>query len=107
MLRQWRDADRRPFAEVNADPTVMEHFPAVLTRDQSDTMMNRCRVQIEREGYGLWAVEVKASGEFIGSVGLAAPTWRAAFTPCTEIGWRFCHTPVSLTVRCPITSSIG
>ncbi len=70
----------------------MEHFPSLLTREQSDAMVDRCLGQIKHEGYGLWAVEVRASGEFIGFVGLAVPTWEAAFTPCTEIGWRLART---------------
>ena len=88
VLRQWRDEDRIPFAALNADPLVMEHFPALLTRDQSDALMDRCIERIQGDGYGLWAVEVRTGGEFIGFVGLAVPTWEAPFTPCTEIGWR-------------------
>jgi len=38
VLRQWRDEDRTPFAALNADPLVMEHFPAVMTRDQEPTV---------------------------------------------------------------------
>jgi len=81
VLRQWRDADRQPFAALNADPLVMEHLLGELTRAQSDAMVDRCIEQIDRDGYGLWAVEVRTSGEFIGFVGLAAPTWEAMFTP--------------------------
>lgn len=88
VLRQWRDEDRTPFAALNADPLVMEHFPALLTRDQSDALVDRCIERIQGDGYGLWAVEVRTGGEFIGFVGLAVPTWEAPFTPCTEIGWR-------------------
>lgn len=88
VLRQWRDPDRMPFATLNADPSVMEHFPALITPEQSDEFVDRCIEQIQCDGYGRWAVEVRASGEFIGFVGLAAPTWEAAFTPCIEIGWR-------------------
>ena len=88
MLRQCRDEDRTPFALLNADPLVMEHLPALLTRDQSDALVDRWSERIKRDGYGLWAVEIRASNEFIGYVGLASPTWEAAFTPCTEIGWR-------------------
>lgn len=88
MLRQWCDEDRTPFALLNADPLVMEHLPALLTRDQSDALVDRCSERIKRDGYGLWAAEIRTSSEFIGYVGLAAPTWQAAFTPCTEIGWR-------------------
>ncbi len=88
VLRQWCERDRAPFAKLNADPLVMEYFPAVLNRDQSNAMVDRLVNQRQRDGYGLWAVEIRTSGEFIGYVGLAVPGWRAAFTPCTEIGWR-------------------
>ena len=73
VLRQWRESDRVPFAALNADPLAMEHFPALLTPDQSDAMMDRRSEQLERDGYGLWAVEVRTNGDFIGFVGLAAP----------------------------------
>jgi len=66
----------------------MEHFPAPLTLEQSDTMVDRCVYRLQRDGYGLWALENRGSGEFIGFVGLAMPGWESAFTPCTEIGWR-------------------
>ena len=88
VLRQWHNDDRVPFAALNADPLVMEHFPALLTREQSDAMVDRCVAQLQREGFGLWAVEITVSGEFIGFVGLAVPTWESAFTPCIEVGWR-------------------
>ena len=41
LLREWRDADREPFAAMNADPQVMEHFPATLTRAESDALVDR------------------------------------------------------------------
>ena len=88
VLRQWRDDDRAPFATLNADLLVMAHLPAMLSRDQSDAWVDRCHEHLQINGYGLWAVEVRTSGEFIGFVGLAMPTWVAAFTPCTEIDWR-------------------
>lgn len=44
-------------------------------------MMDRCIEQLECHGHGLWALEVRTSSEFIGFVGLAAPTLEAAFTP--------------------------
>jgi hypothetical protein len=52
-------------------------------------MMDRGVGQFDRDGHGLWAVEVRISGEFIGFVGLAAPTWEAAFTPAPRSagGW--------------------
>lgn len=88
ILRRWRDLDREPFARINVDPAVMEHFPALLSREESDTMVDRIEVHFAKHGFGLWAAELQKSGEFIGYIGLAVPRFEAAFTPCVEIGWR-------------------
>jgi RimJ/RimL family protein N-acetyltransferase len=88
MLRRWVQSDRAPFADLNADPRVMEHFPGLLTRQESDTFVDRIESHFERYGFGLWAVEVLDRVPFIGFVGLAVPTFEAHFTPCVEVGWR-------------------
>ena len=88
LLRRWTECDRDPFAELNADPRVMEHFPSVLTRADSDAMVERIEAHFERHGFGLWAVEVIGQAPFIGFVGLAVPSFEAHFTPCVEVGWR-------------------
>jgi len=87
-LRQWRELDRRPFAALNADPRVMEFFPAPLSRAESNSLADRCEALIDERGWGLWAVEIKAEREFIGFVGLHVPTAALPFCPCVEIGWR-------------------
>ncbi|UBU16574.1 GNAT family N-acetyltransferase [Nonomuraea gerenzanensis] len=88
IMRRWREADREPFAAMNADPEVMEHFPAPLTRAQSDELVDKIEAQFDRLGYSLWALEVRESGEFIGFTGLALQTFEAPFLPAVEIGWR-------------------
>jgi len=88
LLRQWKPADRAPFAAMNADPRVMRHFPALLSRAESDAMADRCQALIEERGWGFWAVELKATGTFIGFVGLHTPSAALPFSPCVEIGWR-------------------
>jgi RimJ/RimL family protein N-acetyltransferase len=87
-LRDWADADAGPYAALNADPRVMEFFPAALTRDQSDAQMAGIRAFLADHGYGLYAAEEKASGRFLGFVGLSRPSFKAHFTPAIEIGWR-------------------
>ena len=87
-LRQWRDEDLAPFARMNADPRVMEFLPARLSREASDGMARRIRDKIAERGYGLWAAEERASGEFIGFIGLQPPAVELPFSPCIEIGWR-------------------
>jgi RimJ/RimL family protein N-acetyltransferase len=89
VLRGWQAEDLDPFAALNADLRVMEHYPAPLTRAQSDAMVHeRIASQFAERGYGLWAVEVPGVAPFIGFVGLQAPSFEAHFTPCVEIGWR-------------------
>ncbi|MBL8403626.1 MAG: GNAT family N-acetyltransferase [Dechloromonas sp.] len=87
-LRPWRDEDFAPFAALNADPQVMAHFPATLDRVESDVLAARCQSLIEAQGWGFWATEIKASGDFIGFVGLHRPIAELPFSPCVEIGWR-------------------
>lgn len=87
-LRQWRAADRAPFAALNGDPKVMEFFPELLAPAASDAMAGRCEASITARGWGLWAVETKDSGQFIGFVGLHVPIPELPCAPCVEIGWR-------------------
>jgi len=88
LLRQWREEDRRPFAELNADPEVMRYFPAPLTRAESDGFVDWASAHVAEHGWGLWALEERASGAFLGFTGLAEARFEAAFTPAVEIGWR-------------------
>lgn len=88
LLRRWRDADRAPFAALNADPEVMAHFPELLTRSASDWMVDRIEAAFDRDGYGLWAVEVTETGRFIGFTGMNEVGFTAHFTPAVEVGWR-------------------
>jgi len=92
LLRRWRPADREPFAAMNADPEVMEHFPGRMTRAESDAFVDRIEAGFAERGFGLWAVEVTEPGEqqgqFIGFAGLSVPSFDAHFTPAVEVGWR-------------------
>ena len=88
LLRQWREADRAPFAALNAGADVMRHFPAPLDRAASDALVDRERARIAERGWGLWAVEVVDDGQFIGFVGLADAPPSLPCAPAVEIGWR-------------------
>ncbi len=69
----------------------MEHFPSVLTREQSDAMVASIREAMQRNGFGFWAVEVPGTADFVGFVGLSVPSFEAPFMPCVEIGWRIAY----------------
>ncbi|MFC9329829.1 GNAT family N-acetyltransferase [Kitasatospora sp. NPDC057015] len=91
LLRQWRDSDLAPWAALNADPEVREYFPEVLTAEQSADSVARFRSELAERGYGWWAVEVRATGEFIGFTGLDPVDEGLPFTG-VEIGWRLART---------------
>ncbi len=88
LLRRWRMEDRAAFAAMNADVRVMEHFPDLMSREQSDAAAERIETHFDAHGYGLWAVEITNETPFAGFVGLCIPRFEASFTPCVEIGWR-------------------
>jgi RimJ/RimL family protein N-acetyltransferase len=86
VLREWREADRDDWAAMNADPEVMEFFPATLDRAQADAAFDRIQAALSERSWGLWAVEHE--GRFLGFTGLSPVRFEAHFTPATEIGWR-------------------
>jgi len=88
LLRRWRDADREPFAGLNGDPQTLVYFPATLSRQESDALVDRIEARFEAHGYGLWALEVRETGEFIGFTGLAPMPAGVPGSAGTEIGWR-------------------
>jgi len=90
-LRAWTERDLAPFAALNADPRVMEFFPAPLNGAESDAFAGRIRDHFARHGYGFWAVQAPGVADFIGFVGLAVPTFQARFMPCVEIAWRLAY----------------
>ncbi|HEY7857550.1 MAG TPA: GNAT family N-acetyltransferase [Candidatus Nanopelagicales bacterium] len=95
-LRAWREGDLPAYAALNADPRVMEFFPAVMGEEESEASARRIMDQHERLGFTMWAVEVVASArgaaDFVGFVGLSVPSFDVPFPhlaePCVEIGWR-------------------
>lgn len=87
-LRQWRAADREPFAALNSDPAVMEFFPAPQSRSASDASIDAWQSQFAAQGWSNWAVEVRETGGFAGFVGLTVPRRMLPFSPCVEVGWR-------------------
>lgn len=88
LLRQWRDSDLAPWAAMNADPVVRQHFTSVLTADAAAGEAGRMRAALDQRGWGAWVLEVPGELPFAGFVGLIVPAWSAHFTPAVEIGWR-------------------
>jgi RimJ/RimL family protein N-acetyltransferase len=88
ILREWRESDREAFARMNADPRVMEFYPATLSREQSDRMVDRLQTHIREHGFGYWALELRETGAFIGYTGIGWVRYETPFSPAVEVGWR-------------------
>jgi len=88
LLRRWRDADRLPFQQLNADPRVMEFMPGLLTPAASDELVDRIEAHFEQHGFGPFAAEHRETGALLGYIGLYTPTFHAEFMPAVEIAWR-------------------
>jgi ribosomal-protein-alanine N-acetyltransferase len=88
LLRRWLTRDRDAFAAMNADAEVMEHFPATLSRPQSDVAVERIEACFEQHGYGLWAIELRGEESLIGFAGLSPVDAPLPFAPAVEVGWR-------------------
>jgi len=91
VLRRWATADVEPFAQICADPQVMEHFPAPLSPAESLALLKKVTLAWDRDGFGLWAVELTdlaptGPAAFIGYTGLAPCDWLAP--GAVEVGWR-------------------
>lgn len=92
LLRDWSGDDLEPFAAMNADEKVMEYYPAIINREESDALAMRLQQDMDAVGFGLYAVEDKSTGNFIGYVGISEVRFPADFAPALEIGWRLAAT---------------
>jgi RimJ/RimL family protein N-acetyltransferase len=88
VLRQWKQEDLEPFANLNADSKVMEYFPGLKTKEESDYSVSLMSGHIEKYGWGFWAASLAETGEFIGFIGLEDVHFKTDFTPAVEMGWR-------------------
>ena len=88
ILRQWRDEDRAPFAEMSADPETMAYYLEPWTRERSDAWIDRAQAAIAARGYGFWALERRSDGRFLGYTGIGPADYLPSFQGVTEVGWR-------------------
>jgi RimJ/RimL family protein N-acetyltransferase len=87
IMRGWRESDLAPWAAMNADPEVRRYLGPLLTFEQSCAWVLNFQDDLDRGGFGFWAVEVRASVEFIGFTGLDTVDDEMPFTGI-EVGWR-------------------
>ncbi len=87
-LRNWSPSDIAPFIEMGKDEVVMQHFPKLLSEEESKDFIKRLQLHFEKHGYCYFAVDLLETSEFIGFTGLVNQTWESEYTPAVDIGWR-------------------
>jgi RimJ/RimL family protein N-acetyltransferase len=87
LLRPWRAEDLNPYARMCADSDVMRYMPKTMTREESSQQVSQFISHWQERGFGLWAVEEKASGAFIGRIGLMVHDDWPEGEHKTEVGW--------------------
>ncbi len=88
LMRRWLESDRQPFAALNGDPKTMRFFPETLDRAASDAFADLIESRFEAQGFGLWALEITATGKFIGFTGLNPMPDDVPGAGGLEVGWR-------------------
>ena len=88
LLRRWQESDIEAFTIMNADTDVMRYFTAALSSEETKSFYDSIQQEFSEYGYGLYAVEEKDSGCFIGYIGFHWSRFDMDFCPCIEIAWR-------------------
>lgn len=91
ILRQWQASDTEPFAQMSADPKVMDMLLGPINAQASATLQQKIMALISENGWGFWALELKETQQFIGFTGLNRPGAELPFAPCVEVGWRLAY----------------
>ena len=84
-LRHFRESDLDAYAEMSADPEVMRYIGTGVTLSRPDAWRSMAGMlgHWKLRGYGMWALELKSNGQFLGRAGfLDPPGW-----PGFELGW--------------------
>lgn len=88
ILRRFTPDDTAKMVTINADAQVMECFPTIMTSAQTEAHLARVFKHWTTNSFGLFALEIRKTGQFIGFTGLTIPTYETPATPCVEVGWR-------------------
>ena len=71
-MRELRESDLDALCSIFCDERTLERWPFTLARGEVRAMLARAQESYAQHGFGLWACELRATGEFVGSGGLKA-----------------------------------
>lgn len=87
-FRRWKDSDLDWYAEMNADSQVMQHFPKVMTREESAASIQKLQSRYTQYGHTYYVAELLETKDPIGFIGLGYQDFESEVTPLADIGWR-------------------
>ena len=87
-FRNWTSDDLEEFAKLNADEDVMEYFPKTLSKSAVAALIEKLKSHFAQNGFTYYATELLDTNELIGMIGMAKQTYKTAYTPAIDIGWR-------------------
>jgi RimJ/RimL family protein N-acetyltransferase len=70
---------------ILADEEMMQYYPHAFSREESRYWIERNRQRYREDGFGLWAMELRSTGELIGDCGLVVQTFPEGDE--VEVGW--------------------
>lgn len=87
-FRNWQDADVDSMYKISSDQEVMMHFPSTQSKQYTLDFIIRMKAHFSEHGFCYFAVELLATKEFIGFIGICRQTYEVDFNPSVDIGWR-------------------
>jgi RimJ/RimL family protein N-acetyltransferase len=91
ILREWRDEYRAPFHAMSSDTRVMATLGPLMTRAESDALIDRVVARQAEYGHTFWALERKVDAVFLGWCGIVIVPEGIPIAGLPEIGWRLAH----------------
>lgn len=86
-LRRMTDDDFPALCAILQDPTVMTAYEHAFSDQEVADWLSRQQMRYQKDGFGLWAVELKQTGTLIGQCGITLQKYQNAMVP--EIGYLF------------------
>jgi RimJ/RimL family protein N-acetyltransferase len=87
LLRRWREEDLDAYTRICADPEVMRYMGGPRTHQRCEEQISWFVQHWEERGFGQWAAEERATGAFIGRIGLLYHDDWPEDEHKTEVGW--------------------
>jgi RimJ/RimL family protein N-acetyltransferase len=85
IVREFVDDDLDALAAMLGDEETMRFYYRSFSRDDALHWLKKSQARYRANGFGLWALEERGTGEFLGDTGLAVQVVEGE--PHVEIGW--------------------